>query len=148
MDIKKMGVIGAGQMGTGIAQVCALADIEVALNDISESRINAGLATIAGNLARQVDRKQLDPSARDAALNRSRPRPTTMPLLIATSSSRRLPKMKLNADFSKLCPSRSSQPRYWRQIRHRFDPQACLDHRPAERFIIHHESRYRDNSSN
>ena len=60
MDIKKMGVIGAGQMGTGIAQVCALADIEVILNDISEARINAGLATIAGNLARQVDRNQLD----------------------------------------------------------------------------------------
>ena len=73
MDINKMGVIGAGQMGTGIAQVCAVAGIEVALNDISEARINAGLATIAGNLARQVERKQLEPSARDAALNRITP---------------------------------------------------------------------------
>ncbi|HUB64463.1 MAG TPA: 3-hydroxybutyryl-CoA dehydrogenase [Methylocella sp.] len=73
MDINKMGVIGVGQMGTGIAQVCALAGIEVALNDISEARINAGLATIAGNLARQVERKQIEPSARDAALNRITP---------------------------------------------------------------------------
>ncbi|HET6376500.1 MAG TPA: 3-hydroxyacyl-CoA dehydrogenase NAD-binding domain-containing protein, partial [Methylocella sp.] len=46
MDIKKIGIIGAGQMGTGIAQVCALAGIEVSLNDVSEARINAGLATI------------------------------------------------------------------------------------------------------
>ena len=60
MDIKKIGVIGAGQMGTGIAQVCALAGIEVVLNDISEERINAGLATIAGNIARQVERNQVD----------------------------------------------------------------------------------------
>ena len=65
MDINKIGVIGAGQMGTGIAQVCALAGIEVALNDISEAHINAGLATIAGNLARQVERKQIDPAARN-----------------------------------------------------------------------------------
>ena len=47
MDINKIGVIGAGQMGTGIAQVCALAGIDIALNDVSEERINAGLATIS-----------------------------------------------------------------------------------------------------
>ena len=107
MDIKKMGVIGAGQMGTGIAQVCALADIEVALNDISESRINAGLATIAGNLARQVDRKQLDPSARDAALNKITPAPdydafSDSDLVIEAATENEEIKRKI---FSKLCPS-------------------------------------------
>jgi 3-hydroxybutyryl-CoA dehydrogenase len=107
MDIKKMGVIGAGQMGTGIAQVCALADIEVALNDISESRINAGLATIAGNLARQVDRKQLDPSARDAALNKITPAPDydafgDSDLVIEAATENEEIKRKI---FSKLCPS-------------------------------------------
>lgn len=60
-------------MGTGIAQVCAQAGIEVALNDVSEARINAGLATIAGNLARQVERKQIEPAAREAALNLIKP---------------------------------------------------------------------------
>jgi 3-hydroxybutyryl-CoA dehydrogenase len=73
MDINKVGVIGAGQMGTGIAQVCAMAGIDVVLNDVSEARINAGLATIAANISRQVERKQAEPSARDAALSRIKP---------------------------------------------------------------------------
>jgi len=107
MDINKMGVIGAGQMGTGIAQVCALAGIEVALNDISEARINAGLATIAGNLARQVERKQIEPSARDAAANRITPALDfdafgDSDLVIEAASENEEIKRKI---FSKLCPS-------------------------------------------
>ncbi|MGO8844808.1 MAG: 3-hydroxybutyryl-CoA dehydrogenase [Methylocella sp.] len=107
MDINKMGVIGAGQMGTGIAQVCALAGIEVALNDISEARINAGLATIAGNLARQVERKQIEPSARDAASNRITPALdfdafSDSDLVIEAASENEEVKRKI---FSKLCPS-------------------------------------------
>ena len=102
-----MGVIGAGQMGTGIAQVCALAGIEVALNDISEARINAGLATIAGNLARQVERKQIEPSARDAASNRITPALDfdafgDSDLVIEAASENEEIKRKI---FSKLCPS-------------------------------------------
>ena len=54
MQINKVGVIGAGQMGNGIAHVCALAGFQVLLNDVSKDRIEAGLATINGNLARQV----------------------------------------------------------------------------------------------
>jgi 3-hydroxybutyryl-CoA dehydrogenase len=107
MDIKKIGVIGAGQMGTGIAQVCALAGIEVALNDISEAHINAGLATIAGNLARQVERKQIDPPARDAALSRIKPAPGydafgDSDLVIEAATENEEVKRKI---FSKLCPS-------------------------------------------
>ena len=107
MDIKKMGVIGAGQMGTGIAQICALAGIEVTLNDISEARINAGLATIAGNLARQIDRQQLDASARDAALNRITPALDfdafgDSDLVIEAAAENEEVKRKI---FSRLCPS-------------------------------------------
>jgi 3-hydroxybutyryl-CoA dehydrogenase len=107
MDIKKIGVIGAGQMGTGIAQVCALAGIEVALNDISEAHINAGLATIAGNLARQVERKQIDPPARAAALSRIKPAPGydafgDSDLVIEAATENEEVKRKI---FSKLCPS-------------------------------------------
>ncbi len=107
MDINKIGVIGAGQMGTGIAQVCALAGIEVALNDISEAKINAGLATIAGNLARQVERKQVDPPARDAALSRIKPAPgydafADSDLVIEAATENEEVKRKI---FSKLCPS-------------------------------------------
>ncbi len=107
MDINKIGVIGAGQMGTGIAQVCALAGIEVALNDISEAHINAGLATIAGNLARQVERHQVDPPARDAALSRIKPAPgydafADSDLVIEAATENEEIKRKI---FSKLCPS-------------------------------------------
>ena len=52
--IRTIGVIGAGQMGNGIAHVCALAGLDVRLHDMSEEKINAGLATIHGNMARQV----------------------------------------------------------------------------------------------
>ena len=54
--IKKVGVVGAGQMGNGIAHVCALAGYDVLLNDVNVERIKAGLATINGNLARQVSK--------------------------------------------------------------------------------------------
>jgi 3-hydroxybutyryl-CoA dehydrogenase len=54
MQIKKVGVIGAGQMGAGIAHVCALAGHHVALNDVSPERIEAGLAAISANMGRQV----------------------------------------------------------------------------------------------
>jgi 3-hydroxybutyryl-CoA dehydrogenase len=73
MDINKVGVIGAGQMGSGIAQVCAMAGIEVALNDISEERVKAGIAAIHANLAKLVDKKQIEPAARDAALTLIKP---------------------------------------------------------------------------
>jgi 3-hydroxybutyryl-CoA dehydrogenase len=70
MQIRKVGVIGAGQMGNGIAHVCALAGYEVGLNDISKDRIEAGLATINGHLARRVKSGKITESDRDAALKR------------------------------------------------------------------------------
>ncbi|MGH6955747.1 MAG: 3-hydroxyacyl-CoA dehydrogenase NAD-binding domain-containing protein, partial [Caulobacteraceae bacterium] len=54
--IKRIGVIGAGQMGGGIAHVCALAGYEVRLNDVAPARIEESLKTIDRNLTRQVGR--------------------------------------------------------------------------------------------
>jgi 3-hydroxybutyryl-CoA dehydrogenase len=68
-EIKKIGVIGAGQMGAGIAQVCAVAGLDVVLNDITEERIDHGLATISGNLARLLERKQIDDAAVQTAMS-------------------------------------------------------------------------------
>ena len=73
LNIQKVGVIGAGQMGSGIAHVCALAGFEVALNDISMDRIRSGLATINGNMARQVGSGKITEEERQAALERIRP---------------------------------------------------------------------------
>jgi 3-hydroxybutyryl-CoA dehydrogenase len=68
--INKVGVIGAGQMGSGIAHVCALAGLNVMLNDIDVERVSEGLATISGNLARQVTRQRISDEERHAALSR------------------------------------------------------------------------------
>jgi 3-hydroxybutyryl-CoA dehydrogenase len=63
-------VIGAGQMGSGIAHVCALAGFDVLLNDVTAERIQSGLATINGNMARQVSTGKLSEADRKAALAR------------------------------------------------------------------------------
>ena len=74
--IKRIGVIGAGQMGSGIAHVSSLAGFEVKLNDLSSDRIKAGIATINGNMARQVSRKRITEEERQAALERISPAET------------------------------------------------------------------------
>jgi 3-hydroxybutyryl-CoA dehydrogenase len=76
LTIRKVGVIGAGQMGNGIAHVCSLAGYHVLLNDISPDRIKAGIATINGNMARQVSRKRITEEERQAALRRIGPADT------------------------------------------------------------------------
>jgi len=68
--IKKVGVIGAGQMGNGIAHVAALAGFDVVLNDISADRLKSGMATINGNLARQVSKKGVTEDDRAKAVAR------------------------------------------------------------------------------
>jgi len=72
-DIKTVGVIGAGQMGSGIAHVCALAGYDVFLHDLGQDRIDAGIATIEHNLARQVGRGLIDDATMKATLGRIRP---------------------------------------------------------------------------
>ena len=66
VEIRKVGVIGAGQMGSGIAHVCALGGYEVLLNDVSMDRIQSGLASITGNMARQVSSGRIDEDERKA----------------------------------------------------------------------------------
>jgi 3-hydroxybutyryl-CoA dehydrogenase len=73
MNIRKVGVIGAGQMGNGIAHVAAVAGFDVLLNDVAEDRIKSGLATIDGNLKRLVAKSGLSDDARKAALSRIKP---------------------------------------------------------------------------
>jgi len=70
MTIKTIGIIGAGQMGHGIAHVCALAGIETRLLDIDPARLEAALAKIDGNLARQVSRGRISEEDKAAALKR------------------------------------------------------------------------------
>ncbi len=76
LNIDTVGVIGAGQMGAGIAQVAAQAGLDVHLNDVAEERINGALATINGLLSRQIARGQLDEPGRRAILDRIHVAPT------------------------------------------------------------------------
>ncbi|MFJ7930473.1 3-hydroxybutyryl-CoA dehydrogenase [Peribacillus sp. NPDC096448] len=70
MGIQKVMVIGAGQMGSGIAQVCAMSGYEVLLHDLKDEYVEKGLGTIAKNLSRQVEKGKLASEEKDAILSR------------------------------------------------------------------------------
>ncbi|HET6972320.1 MAG TPA: 3-hydroxybutyryl-CoA dehydrogenase [Phenylobacterium sp.] len=73
IDIKTVGVIGAGQMGSGIAHVCALGGYNVLLHDVSPDRIEQGIAQIEKNMARQVSRGLVEHTDMEAAMARIKP---------------------------------------------------------------------------
>jgi len=103
---RKIGVIGAGQMGNGIAHVCALSGFNVLLNDIAADRITEGLATISGNLARQVSRQRISDEQRQAAIKRISPATTLdelgdCDLVIESATEQEEIKRKI---FTALCP--------------------------------------------
>jgi len=107
VDIKNVGVVGAGQMGNGIAHVCALAGYNVFLNDLSGDRIKQALATINGNMARQVGRKAITEDDRKNALARIKPAEkydafANCDLVIETATEKEDVKRKIFAD---LCAS-------------------------------------------
>jgi 3-hydroxybutyryl-CoA dehydrogenase len=70
MEIRKVGIVGAGQMGNGIAHVFALAGYDVLLTDISADSLAKGLATIDRNIERQVTRGKTTPEAKASAMAR------------------------------------------------------------------------------
>ena len=75
VQIKSVGVIGAGQMGTGIAHVVALGGYDVLLHDVSAERLEAGMGLIAKNMTRQVSRGIIKQEEMDAGLARIKPAP-------------------------------------------------------------------------
>jgi 3-hydroxybutyryl-CoA dehydrogenase len=73
VDIKTVGVVGAGQMGSGIAQVSALAGYDVVIGDVTLERVESALATINGHMARQIAKGAITEADRKAALGRIKP---------------------------------------------------------------------------
>jgi 3-hydroxybutyryl-CoA dehydrogenase len=73
MEISRVGVVGAGQMGNGIAHVAALLGLSVVLSDVSQPLVDKGLATIRKNLDRQVSKGTVTAAAKDEALARITP---------------------------------------------------------------------------
>ena len=72
-EIKTVGVVGAGQMGSGIAHVCALSGYDVLLNDVSQEQIDKGLDTVRRYLERQVSKGQVEQAEMDRVLARVKP---------------------------------------------------------------------------
>ncbi|WP_108484822.1 3-hydroxybutyryl-CoA dehydrogenase [Oceaniglobus ichthyenteri] len=70
MDIHRIGIVGAGQMGNGIAHVCALAGYDVVMTDISQDSLDKARAIIDGNLERQVSREKISKADKDTAMGR------------------------------------------------------------------------------
>jgi 3-hydroxybutyryl-CoA dehydrogenase len=106
LDIRHVGVIGAGQMGNGIAHVCALSGFSVLLNDLSLDRVKSSLATINGNMARQVGKNLITEEERKAALARITPAEKldalgNCDLVIETAAEKEDVKVKI---FAELCP--------------------------------------------
>jgi 3-hydroxybutyryl-CoA dehydrogenase len=73
MSIERIGVVGAGQMGSGIAHVAALAGYQVVLSDVSKPLVDKGMATIGKNLERQASKGTIGAEAKDSALARIAP---------------------------------------------------------------------------
>jgi 3-hydroxybutyryl-CoA dehydrogenase len=109
VTINTIGIVGAGQMGNGIAHVCAAAGINVRINDLSEERITNALATINGNMARQVSKGALTEDARHAALVRIAPAKTFddlagCDLVIEAATENEEVKRKIFTELSKALP--------------------------------------------
>ena len=104
MEIQKIGVIGAGQMGNGIAHVLAVAGYDVILNDISEDALNAALGKIDKNLERQVAREKITSQAKADALGRiksttSLPDVGSVDLVIESATERETVKQAIFEDL-------------------------------------------------
>ncbi|MCS0502585.1 3-hydroxybutyryl-CoA dehydrogenase [Ancylobacter mangrovi] len=105
-EIKSVGIIGAGQMGNGIAHVCALAGYDVVLNDLEIDRVKSGLATINGNMVRQVAKGLYSEDDKQSALTRIRGTDQTtdladVDLLIEAAVEKEEVKRKI---FATVCP--------------------------------------------
>ncbi len=104
--IETIGIVGAGQMGGGIAHVSALAGYNVLIYDLSPDRIEKGIATINGNMARQVHSGKLEEQARKDAMNRISSAPTMADLagsdlVIEAATEDETIKRKI---YAQLCP--------------------------------------------
>jgi 3-hydroxybutyryl-CoA dehydrogenase len=110
MEIRKFGVVGAGQMGNGIVQVAAASGLEVLMSDIKEEFTARGLTAIERNLARNVQKGKISGSERDAILARIS---TTTGLgdmagvdyVVEAAVEREELKFKIFQDLDKICPA-------------------------------------------
>ena len=111
-EIKTIGVVGAGQMGNGIAHVCALAGYDVILNDVSQDALEKGLSTIEKNMTRQVSREVISLDDMKTAQGRIRTSVEMVPfadvdLAIEAATENREVKEQIFAALCNVVPART-----------------------------------------
>ncbi len=110
MEVKTFGVVGAGQMGNGIAQVAAMSGLQVVMNDISDEFVQKGLNTIKKILSRSVDKGKMSQDEMDAVLGRIQ---TSVDLkdmanvdfVVEAATENEEIKFKIFRDLDEICPS-------------------------------------------
>ncbi|MEO1642709.1 MAG: 3-hydroxyacyl-CoA dehydrogenase NAD-binding domain-containing protein, partial [Pseudomonadota bacterium] len=108
-SIKTVGVVGAGQMGNGIAHVCALAGYDVILNDISQDALDKGIAAIEKNMTRQLSRDLISKDEMEVGLGRIKATTSLSPfaetdLAIEAATENREIKEKIFAGLCNVVP--------------------------------------------
>ena len=112
MQIKTVGVVGAGQMGNGIAQVAAMSGLPVIMSDIKEEFVQRGLKTITKILSKNVDKGKMSPEDRDAVLGRIK---TTVNLqdmaaaevVIEAATENEALKFQIFRELDAICPAQT-----------------------------------------
>jgi len=109
VEIKKVGVVGCGTMGSGITQVCAQSGYQVVVSEINDELLNKGLASIDSSLARSVERGRLSQEEKDATMSRIKGTIqyqdfSDCDLMIEGATEQMALKKKIFAELDKVCP--------------------------------------------
>jgi len=109
MEIKKVGVVGCGLMGSGITQVCAQSGYQIVVSEINDELLNKGLASINSFLAKSVDKGKISQQDKDSALARIKGTTNTKDfsdcdLMIEAAIENMDLKKRIFAELDKICP--------------------------------------------
>jgi 3-hydroxybutyryl-CoA dehydrogenase len=109
MEIKKVGVVGCGAMGGGIAQICAQSGYQVVVSEINEELLNRGLQSIEKTLTRLVEKQKISPQDKDATISRIKGTTGTRDfsgcdLVIEAAIENLELKKKIFAELDEVCP--------------------------------------------
>jgi len=112
MEIKKVGVVGCGTMGSGITQVCAQSGYQVVVSEINDELLNKGLASINNFLAKSVEKGRLSQQDKDSTLARIKGTTNTKDfsdcdLVIEAAIENMELKKKMFAELDKICPKQT-----------------------------------------
>jgi 3-hydroxybutyryl-CoA dehydrogenase len=112
MEIKTIGVVGAGQMGNGIAQVAAMSGLDVVMNDIQSEFVERGLATISRILARNVEKGKMTAAEKAGVIAKIKPSTglqdmAAVDFVVEAATEKEDIKFKIFKDLDALCGTRT-----------------------------------------